>query len=144
MCAQQIALLHYELKHPAHISPDEMIGAMNLTHGEGGGRAAGHISDKTRYIALNYREKADALNAEALSDTATRLAELEREQDRLTYYVSLLSKREADVLRLTYFEGLSQAEVAAELGIATRTVQSAKARAIDELVEMYAFAAEIS
>ena len=143
--AQQIALLHYELKHPAHISPDEMIGTMNMAHGgEGSGHASGHVSDKTLYIALNYRDKADALNADVLSDTAARLTELEQEQDRLVYYVSLLDKRQTDVIRLSYFESLNQAEVADELGLGIRSVQTIKAQAINALTEMYAFTSELN
>lgn len=141
--AQQIALLHYELKHPVHVSPDEMIGAMNLARGESsGGHATGHISDKTLYIALNYREKADALNADILSNTATRLADLEWEQNRLIYYVSLLNKRQADVIRLLYFEGYSQEEAAKEIGVVPRTTRRIKNEALDKLTEMYAYAVD--
>ena len=40
----QIALLHYELEHPANVSSDEMIGAMSLGHGDGASCGKGHIS----------------------------------------------------------------------------------------------------
>ena len=59
---RKIALLHYELEHPAHTSETEMIGAMALGHGAGGSsHTEGHISDKTLYIALNYQDRAKAI-----------------------------------------------------------------------------------
>ena len=64
--SKQIELLHYELSHPVRISENEMIGALALTHSdEGGGHPGGHASDKTLYIALNYRERTDQLNNSA-------------------------------------------------------------------------------
>ena len=35
--SKQIELLHYELSHPAHVSENEIIGALALAHGEGEG-----------------------------------------------------------------------------------------------------------
>ena len=55
---RQIALLRYEMEHPAHISPSELIGAMSFAKGDGLGTSSGHISDKTLYIAMNYQQKA--------------------------------------------------------------------------------------
>lgn len=43
----QIALLHYELEHPANISSDEMIEAMSLSRSDGASRSKGHVSNKT-------------------------------------------------------------------------------------------------
>ena len=55
----QIALLHYELEHPANVSPDEIIEAMSLHRSNGGSSGKGHISNKTLYIALNYQERTE-------------------------------------------------------------------------------------
>lgn len=104
---RQIALLHYEMQHTASISPEEVIGSMSLGHSDdiGGGSSRGHISNKTAYIALNYQERIDHLKTESLTEIAECLMELEAVQDRLRYYVTLLEKREAEVIRLFYFEG---------------------------------------
>lgn len=58
---RKVALLHYELDHPAHTSETEMISAMALEYGDGsgGGHVDGRIPDKTLYITLNYRSKAN-------------------------------------------------------------------------------------
>lgn len=137
---RQISLLHYEMQHTAHISPEEMIDGMSLGHGDSmGGSGKGHISNKTMYIALNYRERMDRMNAEASNEIAKRLLELEAEQDRLRYYVSLLEKREAQLLRQVYFEGYSWEDAAKELGVALRTVHKIKSRAIGHLSDLYAY-----
>ena len=137
---RQIALLHYEMQHPSRITPDEMIDGMSLSHGDNpGGSGKGHISNKTMYIALNYQEQMDRMNAEAADEIAQRLLELEGEQDRLRYYVSLLEKREAEALRLFYFEGRSWEETAKELGVVLRLVYKIKSKAIDHLADLYAY-----
>lgn len=138
---RQIALLRYEMQHTARISPEEMIDAMSLGHSDGmGGGSKGHISNKTMYIALNYQERMERMNTEATNEIAQRLLELETEQDRIRYYVSLLEKREAKVIRMTYFEGINQDETAQSLGIVPRTMRRIKKEAIAKLAEMYAFA----
>lgn len=139
---RQIALLHYEMQHSARISPEEMIDGMSLGHGDGmGGSSTGHISNKTMYIALNYQERMDRLNAEVVSEIAQRLLELEAEQDRIRYYVSLLDKREAEVIRSFYIDGCAWEEIAREIGVALRTVHKIKNRGIDHLTELYAYKA---
>ncbi len=137
---RQISLLHYEMQHTAHVSPEEVIDTMSLGHGASiGGSGKGHISNKTMYIALNYQERMDHMNAEAMNEIAQCLLELEAEQDRIRYYVSLLEKREADVIRMTYFDGVNQDVAAKSLGIVPRTMRRIKKEAIDKLAAMYAF-----
>lgn len=51
---RQISLLHYEMQHSAHVSPEEVIDTMVLGHGDGMGGGKSRISNKTMYIALNY------------------------------------------------------------------------------------------
>lgn len=136
---RQIALLHYELEHPARLSDAEMIGAMALGHSEGGSHVKGHVSDKTLYIALNYQNRASKVNADIKEEIVLQLVELEREQARLEYYVSLLEKRQSQVIHLAYFEELPWDKVAEEIGVALRTVHKIKNQALDQLVEMYQF-----
>ena len=136
----QIALLHYEMQHSAYISPEEMIDGMSLGHGDGmGGNGKGRISDKTMYIALNYQEQMERVNAETMNEIAQTLLKLEQEQDRLRYYVSLLEKRETEVIQLVYFENCNQDKAAKKLEIVPRTLRRIKNGAVDKLAEMYAF-----
>lgn len=143
---RKIALLHYELDHPARTSESEIISAMALGHGDGsgGGHVDGRISDKTLYIALNYQSKADKLNADIKEEIVVQLVELEQEQRRLEYYVSLLEKRQAEVIRLIHFEGHTQNEVATELAVVPRTVRRIRNEALDKLVDMYSFAKDFA
>lgn len=140
---RKIAILRYELANPAKVSDIEQIEAMSYAQGDGLGRTKGRISNKTLYIALNYKEQVNRVNAGVTNDIASRLVELENEQNRLVYYVSLLDKRSEDVLRLAFFEQHTWAETAQILGVALRTVHKIKDEAVDKLVEMYAFAGAV-
>lgn len=141
---RQIAVLRYALEHPVEIRDDEMIETMNFAHGDGSGvRSGGHISNKTMYIALNYHDQAKDLNRKEADDTARQLVELEQEQDRLKYYISLLEERQALVIQLSYAQRVPQDKVAAELGVSVRTVQSLKSKAVAALTEMYLLTAKM-
>ena len=140
---RKIALLHYELEHPARTSEAEMISAMALGHGAGGSsHTEGHISDKTLYIALNYQSKVDKLNADTKEEIVVHLVELE--QKRLDYYISLLESSQAEVIHLSYFERLSQEKVAESLDLSIRTVQTLKAKALKTLTGMYQYVAKLN
>ena len=142
--ARLIALLRYELAHPAQVTETDLIGAMNFARQEGAGRPEGHISNKTLYIALNYQDQARQLNAETFQEISAQLMKLEQEQDRLNYYLSLLEPRQEQVLRKAYLEKVPQEQVARELGVSVWSVQDMKAKAIDALAEMYAFTAGLN
>ena len=143
---RKIALLHYELEHPAHTSEAEMISAMALGYGNGsgGGHPDGHISDKTLYIALNYQDRADKLNADIKQEIVVQLVELEREQKRLDYYISLLNERQAKAIQFFYEKELTQGEVEKLMGLSAKTVQKKKKEALDALVVMYEFISDFS
>lgn len=142
--SKQIELLHYELAHPVHISEDEMIDSLSLSRSDNGGNHSGYVSDKTLYIALNYQDRAKKLNWDTKSEISSLLVELESEQERLKYYVSLLATRQSEVLKLLFFEGYSQEECAQKLKIAARTVRRIKDDAIDALTELYSFSKAIA
>lgn len=134
---RKIAALRFELKQFTNIRKDETLEAMALGHGNGMGRSSGHISDKTLYIALNYQGRTDKLNADTKESIVTELVELEQEQERLEYYVSLLEKRQAEVLRLGYAQRMPWEEIASKLGITPRTVRKIRDGAVKELTKLY-------
>ena len=137
--SKQIDLLHYELSHPARVSENEMIGALALAHGEGGDRPGGHASDKTLYIALNYQERTEEANQIGADEVVEQLVTLEKEQERLKYYVSLLKARHKKVIQMFYFDEMTPDEVAETLQVTVRYAHSIKSNAINELVSMYEY-----
>ena len=141
---RKIALLRYGLEHPAHITAEDMIESLTFKHGEGEGSAQGHISNKTMYIALNYRDKLENSNTETIDEIALRLTDLECSQQRIEHYVSLLEDRDAAIIRMTFFEGLTNEQIAKKLEITTRTVAMHRTSAIQTLFEMFTFTAEVS
>jgi len=133
----QIKLLHYEMEHPATVSANEMIDALSFSHSDVIGGTSGHVSNKTLYIALNYQDMANHVNAEAIDEIAVRLNELERQQERLIHYISLLDESEAAVIRMTYMDGMTNEQIADALATTPRTITCRRSRAIDHLCEMY-------
>lgn len=136
---RMIAVLRYDLEHPAKVNSSEQIEAMNYRRGDDIGNVKGHISNKTLYIALNYEEQAGRLNAEAAREVADELFGLEQQQKKLLYYVSLLEKRQANVIHLVYMERLSTKTVAERYSLTSRTIDRIKREAIDNLAEMYVY-----
>ena len=136
---RKIAVLRYDLEHPSEVGVTEQIEAMNYGSGEGVGHSKGHISNKTLYIALNYEEQAKQLNAESAKEIADELFTLERRQKKLLYYISLLEKRQAEVVRMVYMEGVSTKKAAEQHGLTVRTIERIRKDAVDNLAEMYAY-----
>ena len=136
---RKIAVLRYDLEHPSEVGVTEQIEAMNYGSGEGVGHSKGHISNKTLYIALNYEEQAKQLNAESAKEIADELFILERRQKKLLYYISLLEKRQAEVVRMVYMEGVSTKKAAEQHGLNVRTIERIRKDAVDNLAEMYAY-----
>lgn len=140
---RKIEQLRYELEHPARVTPDEMIEAMNFAKGDGEGRPSGSVSNKTLYIAMNYQSAADEVNAALTHDLVSRLVPLEQEINRPEHYVALLEPRQAEVIRRIFFDSQSLPEICKEMGYSTKTVRAIRNHAIEELTAMYAFAAGV-
>ncbi len=64
---------------------------------------------------------------------------LSRQVDRLMAHIDLLDEPDASILRMTYFEGKTNREIADELKCSPRTVTSHRKRAIDTLCKLYQF-----
>ena len=64
---QKIALLQYELINFQRASPDEVIDGMGLGHSCEMASHSGYVSNKTLFIALNYQERVEQINAESLN-----------------------------------------------------------------------------
>lgn len=139
----KISLLKYELEHPARISEKQMIDTLAFARGDGNGKVPGRISNKTLYIALNYQQQTENANADTVEEIATKLMELEHKRNRLEHHVRLLDERHAKMIRLCYFELKSWEEIAETFGVAVRTAQTIRKQAVEMLVDMYAYTAEL-
>lgn len=137
---RKIALLRYELEHPAWVTPDEMLEAMALTREDVGGGLSGHVSDRTLYIATNYQASAERMNYAAEQEVVGRLIPLEREADRLEHYVSLLEPEQRALIRRCYFDRQSLSLISQEAGVTVKTLRKRRNSAIEAIVEMFLFA----
>ena len=140
---RQIAVLRYELEHPVQVSTEEMLDAMAFARGEHFGVAPGHVSDKTFYIAMNYRQKANEVNAEISGEISAKLLELEHKKNRIEYYVGMLDSRKAEIIRLCFFKGMTIEEAAEKLDVSAKTAQNAKKKALEDLTELFALTSNV-
>lgn len=138
---RRITMLRYELEHPAFVTGEEMIDALTFRHGEREGSSGGNVSDKTMYTAISYEDKVVSANAEIRDEIVRQLTLLEQKQARLRYYIGLLEETEAEILRLTYIDMRPKEWIAKRLEISPRTYDRRKARAVNDLCDMYAFLA---
>lgn len=136
---QKIKLLRYELLQCADLLGNEIIAEMSVDEGKGEPCNPRRFLDRVFYIVLNYRELADKINTEVAREIAAELIELENVQNRLNYYVSLLERREAQIIRRAYFDGYSWDQIAEEMGIVRRTAYKIKERALENLTQMYEY-----
>ncbi len=120
---KKINLLEYERQHPAQVSSQEVISGLALAHpiSEGPG-AAGHISNKTMQIALNFQEETDRLNYATVMEIDQELAILRSRIEKLEFYVAQLDKRQAEVIRKYYFEEKTWPELQKEMHASSRTL----------------------
>lgn len=145
MNIRRIGQLRYELEHPALVSPAEIMEAMTFAKGTGeGSRPVGYVSDKTLYIAMNYQETAASLNNESREEIISKLIPLEREVDRLEYYVRLLPEHQATLLRRHFFDSVGWSELCSEMRLSPKTLRKLREEAVDALTEMYEFAGVLS
>jgi DNA-directed RNA polymerase specialized sigma24 family protein len=138
-----IEALRYELEHPSTISEEDMIDVLTFGHGDYQVTPKGSISNKTLYIALNYRDKARQENERAKNEIAVHLAILEKQQERLLYYIGLMDERDSELIRMTYMDGLDNEQIATKLSVTVRTVRTRRAKAIDLLCELFAYTANL-
>ena len=137
---RRIDALRYELEQYSDVTPEEMIDSMNFSHGGDGVRSsAGHTSDKTPYIALNYLKQAEEENRRTKEEILAEYFPVVRKVDRLEHYISLLRSQEAAVIYLTYRDRMKNVDIAKRLKVSVKSVSNIKKRAIAHLCQLFDF-----
>ena len=134
---RRIKVLRYELEHPANASYDDVIDALSFAKGTGEGHSIGHISNKTMYIALNYRQETERLNSDASDEIMAELLKLENEVDRLDFYLGLLEAQHRGAVTGFYRDGLTLQQTAERVNVSLWNVRRLRDEAVAELAEMY-------
>ena len=141
---QRIKILRYELLQHTGVSSDDMIDSMTFGSNCDVPQCSGGSQNKIFYIMLNYPKFADALNKEMFSGILSELVELENEENRLRYYISLLDSREAQIIRRVYMDGCPWEQVAKELKVVRRTAYKIRDHALVNLAWMYEYIDDIT
>lgn len=136
----QLKLLRYELSQKAVIDPESVIEGMALSSARFGvQRGGGHISDKTMMIALEYERQFDQLKNDLTAQLVEEIMPLQADLDRIEFYVAMLSEKEAQVIRMYYFESNTWAKLQEKLGITKSTLINRRDAAINKLAKMYGY-----
>lgn len=138
---RKIEQLKFELGNPPKLSDDEVISALSLgsSLSQLSSFTGSHVSDRTMAIAMKYRDTGERLMSEAIAQITRELSDLETEVTRLEHYLSLLPEKHSTVIRLYYFEGMQNTQIADKLGITSPTVVNRKNAGVKELTSMYQF-----
>ena len=130
--------LEFELENYIDmVSGDDIIEAKTFKSGVAEVMPGGHHGDITADLAVSYGDKTARMNIcekQALNDSLRRV---ELEIKRITYYVSLLDNRQADVIRTHYFEGCPLPQTAINLGLSITTMRRVLKSAVTNLTDMY-------
>lgn len=141
---RKLALLQFERSHPPKITEDDVIDGMALSRPiDDTIRQTSYISNKTMRIAMEYQDRKDYLNHETMREIVDEMTEVEASLQKLEFYVSQLEPKQAEVIQLHYFEGITWAELQKKLYVTSRALLKRRDSAIEELVSMYRYLGRI-
>lgn len=142
---KKVVLLRFEQEHPARVSDGEVIDGMALSRPVTDGiRPAGFISDKTMRIAVQFRDEKDRLNQETVMEIAQELHAVERQLNKLEFYVSQLEEKQAEIIRRYYFEGKTWGELQREMHLSPRTLIKRRDDGLDALADIYMYLGQVT
>lgn len=133
---RKIALLRYEVEHPAPIKFGKKIIE--------GASADGKSADESLNYAIRFHNEANLVSIKDIEDITSVLIPMEQDRDRLLHYISLLEERQQIPLKLHYFKRLSWDKIEEEVCTSPKTLRKLVKQAVDSLAEMYAFAASFN
>lgn len=132
--------LEFEISNYIPIATgDDIIDSMtfNKASDDGSSHPNGQTSDKTANIAISYAEKVDRLNIKYLQELKSDLRAINMEMLRLEFYINLLEKKYANILRMLYLEGLTLTKTAEKTKLSIDTVKNNRKAGINKLLDMY-------
>ena len=123
---RRLSLLKFEQVHPPKLNESDMIEGMML--GRNGDdqhcSSMGHISDKTYYVAMNYRQYSANLKQEYITDLSQQVYLLEQKLGRLDNCLSQLPCIQSQVLIGIFEEDKKIGELVEELEVSESTVSA--------------------
>lgn len=138
--AQSIQALEFELHALAPLSEketDALIESMTFTFPTGERVQTSTRADKTANIALSYKDTCFEQSQEVMRKLLQRIDFYRLKNKRLDMYLSTLAPKDAEILKMHYFQQLSWRCIAEQEGVCLRTVMKRKERGITRLAELY-------
>jgi len=130
----EVQVLEFELNRSTTSLRSETIESTILSHSNQERVSGSHLCDKTANIVIEHVDS--QINGEYHA-LRTLISNMCVEMHRLEHYLSLLPEKEAEVIRLFYFEGLTWTQISKSTLCAPRTMQRNKEKGIEKLVRYY-------
>lgn len=138
---QELKVLEYEMERiTPPLSPDRIEG-LTFSHTDYERVSGYYRSDKTADIVVDHLDSQMGAEYHALKNL---IYNLRLELRRLEYYLSLLPNEEYEVIKWSYFEGLSWPAITAKALASQSTMQRRRRRGVDRLVGFYSVLDKVS
>ena len=137
----RLALLEYELEHPARVSGTEYLhtlaygGVCKRIYSPNNG---GHV-DRVASLATSYQKAADGMNKEVVEQILCELETVYSELSRMDVCISMLGKSQKEIIQERYIEKKEWKLIEQETGLSRRTLVRRKQEALKSLAEMYSY-----
>lgn len=134
---QERKTLLFERTQLERMPESETIESMLYAEGQRERVDSSIISNKTLDIALNYKQKHQALKTQALSEIDLRVRLIDNALRRLEFYVDGLEAYQASILRDYYFEGYTWRDLQDLRGVTYKTLIRHRDNGVKALVTRY-------
>jgi len=131
---REVQVLEFELSRITTSLHPEIIEGLILSHSDQEHVSGPHHSDKTAEIAIEHFDS--QINGEYHA-LRTLISNIRFELYRIEYYLSLLPDKEAEVIRMFYFDELTWAQITEKSICAQSTMQRRKSKGLEKLVQYY-------
>lgn len=133
----ELECLGHQIRNFRGITEDEMIDSMYFTQPEVERVQTSGISDKTARIALSYRDRMDAINAEWYHHLEKQYVSLAEEVGFFESAVKSLQGKMGEIMQDMIFNQTSWDDLADKHYVSRRTIGRYRQKAIDALVVLY-------
>lgn len=133
----ELECLEHQIRTFKGITEEEMIDTMYFTQPEGERVQTSGVSDKTARIAMNYRERMDAINKEWYQHLEKQYVSLAEEVRFFESAVKALQGKEGEIMQELVFQQVSWEDLADKHYVSRRTIGRYRQRAIDDLIVLY-------
>ncbi|WP_455582539.1 sigma factor-like helix-turn-helix DNA-binding protein [Dysosmobacter sp.] len=140
---RKIRILRFQLQDvPAVPKRDTAESIANTAKSLDTEATSDNVPDKAVLGALHLGWNEIEVNQQRAKKRSVQLSAMRHKKDELDLFISLLESKQCEVIDKLYRHGMTNEQVADQMGLTSRTVQNIRKKAVENLAAMYRFAAE--